>query len=474
MMLAKESKSGAGHLDKEERLNHLLDLGDRGLRYAEKVDNRCSVEIYLNSYEDHVLSIKDSNFDLITSKEETNIAVRVYRDGVLGTSSTTLLSDESMEQTIKSAINIASSVIDPQKSPISDGDFFSHPGQLPSIKDLEKKGLESITADDFVEPALASLKSANQFEPKSVLSGSGANMHESVVVANTNGVSHGYSKSVIQTFFTCTLPLSSENIGFGYESKLNYEFTEDIFDTVSTVAIEKARDTLNPKQIKTQALPVIIAPRAGISWLSSVINAGVNGKEVLSNASFFTDKIGELVCNDEISINDVPLHPNGLSTSPMDDEGTPRSNLSIVKDGVLQTYLSDCFTSKSLNTRNTGHATRGSQSLTSRPAPNITQLHISEGNLDLETMISELKSGVLLESGLTGFALQGTNISEKVNRGFYIEDGEILHPLTDTLVATNVSEFLFGISGISQQVEEYYGNISPGLYVEKMMFSSSG
>ncbi|MCK5045598.1 MAG: TldD/PmbA family protein, partial [Candidatus Heimdallarchaeota archaeon] len=57
------------------------------------------------------------------------------------------------------------------------------------------------------------------------------------------------------------------------------------------------------------------------------------------------------------------------------------------------------------------------------------------------------------------------NISVLIDQGFLIENGEISHPLKETMVGTNIFDLLKNINAISKEVVNESGSISPAIRI---------
>ncbi|MDH5401868.1 MAG: metallopeptidase TldD-related protein [Candidatus Heimdallarchaeota archaeon] len=64
------------------------------------------------------------------------------------------------------------------------------------------------------------------------------------------------------------------------------------------------------------------------------------------------------------------------------------------------------------------------------------------------------------------------NISSKVNRGFYVKDGEIQYPAKNTMLGSNVYEFLKIIVGISKELKFEFGHQKPSILVNELSIAS--
>ena len=86
-------------------------------------------------------------------------------------------------------------------------------------------------------------------------------------------------------------------------------------------------------------------------------------------------------------------------------------------------------------------------------------------------MVKETKRGILMEDSGLGSRGSSTNISSMVNSGYYIEDGEVVHPVKNTMIGTTVFEFLKNIGGLTKDVLVEGGSSTPAILLKNIKVS---
>ena len=104
--------------------------------------------------------------------------------------------------------------------------------------------------------------------------------------------------------------------------------------------------------------------------------------------------------------------------------------------------------------------------------PQLQLIQIDPGTASKDELFAELGTGLYLESGL--FAMSGTNISQQVDVGFWVEKGEIKHPVKNTMLGTTVYDVLKDIKLIGKELLIEGGMKSPMILIGSTKFSSSG
>ena len=76
------------------------------------------------------------------------------------------------------------------------------------------------------------------------------------------------------------------------------------------------------------------------------------------NRSFLVGKKGARIASAALTLVDDPLIAGGLSSNLSDDDGFPHARVTLVQEGVLQSYLHNHYTARKSGETNTGHSTR--------------------------------------------------------------------------------------------------------------------
>jgi predicted Zn-dependent protease len=95
-------------------------------------------------------------------------------------------------------------------------------------------------------------------------------------------------------------------------------------------------------------------------------------------------------------------------------------------------------------------------------------LLIQPGSKTKEQLVSEVTKGVLVES-MAGFAQEGSGmISAQLSRAFYIQNGEVQHPIRGGIVSGSGFEWLRQVSCVSKDSKQFPNSVVPSLVVENV------
>ena len=109
----------------------------------------------------------------------------------------------------------------------------------------------------------------------------------------------------------------------------------------------------------------------------------------------------------------------------------------LIENGVLQSWLLDLASAAQLGLMPTGNASR---SLSSPPSPGTSNCFIENGTVSLEDLIADIKDGFLVTEFIGSSVSLTTGDYSRGASGFWIENGEIAYPVTESTIAGNLKE----------------------------------
>jgi PmbA protein len=237
----------------------------------------------------------------------------------------------------------------------------------------------------------------------------------------------------------------------------------DHAEDVGRRAGEKTVARLNPRKVKSQAVPVVYDPRVSAGLIGHFAGA-ISGASIARGVSFLKDKMGQEVFSPSINIIDDPHRLRGLRSKPFDGEGVRNKRMAFIERGVLQSWILDCASAKQLGLATTGHAARGTGG---PPSPSTTNLYMEPGVVSPEALIEDIAEGFYITE-LMGMGVNGvTGDYSRGASGFWIEKGKISYPVSEVTVAGNLKEMFRHITPASDLVFRY-GTNAPTLRVEGM------
>jgi TldD protein len=272
--------------------------------------------------------------------------------------------------------------------------------------------------------------------------------------------------------FGCTAVMDGDAQSRNYERyplNLGYEYinVEDLFnnvDRVASEAIEKVKAPESPKGINTN---LILKPSN--LWLTIHESVGhpteldrVYGYEAnFAGTSFATTNYLKNLQYGAPWINFVAdrIQGGGRSTVGYDDEGVKAQEWYVVKDGILNDYLTDRETAHRLG-RKSSNGCAFADSWASVPMIRIPNLGLEGGKIGdshtatLEEMIADTEDGILIDGyGTFSIDQQRRNFQFGGDGFWKVEKGKIVGMLKNVTYHSMTTEFWNKVDAIGTKAE---------------------
>ncbi len=241
---------------------------------------------------------------------------------------------------------------------------------------------------------------------------------------------------------------------------------------------EYSRDKIDPQQVVQQILqrlnwakdnappplgkvPVLFTPNAA-TMLWGTVTAALNGKRVLEDSSPWSQKRGEQVLSEIVTLSQNPQQVP--YDCPFDDEGTTTQALTLIQQGKVEQFYSDRATARQLGQSSTGNGFR--PGLGGYPTPSLVNCIIEAGQGSLSDLIGQIDNGLLIDQILGGGPDISGDFSINVDLGYCIEKGQIIGRVKDTMVAGNVYTILKQILALGSDRQWNGSCFTPSVLVD--------
>lgn len=391
------------------------------------------------------VNIRRGDVDKLEYERDKALGLTLYLNGQKGNASTSDFSEQAVQSSVEAAYNIARYASRDECAGLVEARLMAT-----AVPDLDLYHPWSISPEEAISTAVecerkafAADKRITNSDGAAVSTYSGINLY-----GNTNNFIDGWRWS--SHTIDCTVIAEDKN---GMQRDGWYSKTRDYHDlqTLTDIGREAARRStarLGSRKLSTRRVPVIFeAPVAG--GLFSAFVSAISGESLYRRASFLLDKKGENIFADPVTIRERPHLKKALGSAPFDRDGVATCERDIVTDGVLQDYVLSGYSARKLGLQTTGNA------------GGVHNLVVEPGANDLDFMINEMGTGLLI-TDMIGFGVnQVTGDYSRGACGFWIENGEITYPVEEITVAGNLLDMYKNIVMLGSDVDPR-GNILTG------------
>jgi PmbA protein len=401
------------------------------------------------------IDVQKDAIDLAKESLVSGIGIRAIVNGAVGFSSTNDL--ERIEEACVLAVKSA-------RVRMSDPQWSGLPGKKKpaNVKGIFDKELANIGIESCIDYTLELIGGAKSNPSVVPTSGHFVCGYSTKLVLNSNGVEITEDDTIVEASvdtITKDVPMSTAS-EFDMSRNLGIDFYK-IGEKASLLALRSQ----NGVSVQTRDCAVLLEPMAFADILENTLIASLNADNVQKGRSALIGKMNSGIAADELSIIDDGTLAGGLGTSACDDEGTPSKRIPVVKNGVLSSFLYDCYAAGKEKKESTGNAVRSS--FTSTPSIGIRNLIIEHPSFDI---IDDTKDGVIVNTVIgahTANPISG-DFSVEARNSFLIKNGEISSPLKSMMISGNIFDVLFNIDGLGEDKRKVGNVITPTVRVSKM------
>jgi PmbA protein len=368
------------------------------------------------------------------AERNQTVILRVVLGKKIAVVTSNIFLPSSIRKSLQKAISLA-------KVQQSNDEFISLPGPKP-IPEIEtfSKNSKRLTPNQKVRTVQSLLRRVK--EKGCQASGAFSNGEVELAIVNSLGV------EAYQKFSDLFLHLIAENEkSSGYASFVARDPDQLDVDALAQEAVVKTSKE-EPIRIDTGEYEVILEPYAVSELLSFLGYLGFHALAVQEGRSFFSNRFGEKMVDERVTVYDDGLDPEGLQV-PFDFEGIPKKRVTFFDKGVVKEVTYDSFTAGRAGKESTGHGLIAPN--TEGPIP--INLLMKGGKSSLKEMVQSVRRGIYvtrfhytnvvepMKAVITGMTRDGT---------FLIEGGEIKRPIKNLRFTESILKALSQVTAVSK------------------------
>lgn len=395
--------------------------------------------------------------ETIEHQQDNGLGISVYFGQNKGSASTSNLDPEAIRKTVEAACNIAKYTSQDPCTGLADKDLIAT-----DFKDLDLYHPWDITPESAIALALECEAAALDFDPR-VVNSEGASVDMSAGVS-VYGNTHDFLQAQYKTRHSLSCSVIGESDGnmqrdYWYDISRNSSLLASA-QSIGEKAAERTVKRLGARKLKTQSSPILFVPEVARSIIGHFTSA-ISGSAQYRKASFLLDAVGDKVFPDYVQLMEHPFEKQSLGAANFDSEGVAIKQAKLVSDGVIQNYLLDTYAAKKLGLRSTGHGS------------GVHNLTLNNTGKSFVECLKTMHKGLLVTELMGHGANTVTGDYSRGAAGFWVENGEILYPVEEITIASNLKDMFMGIVEIGNDLDRM-GNIRTGsILIENMTIAGS-
>jgi PmbA protein len=435
--------------------NPLISPAFKAVNVAEKM-GAGQAEVYAVRRVISTCSIEKLEVTFAQRKVQAGVGIRVALGKRVGFSCTSDASEQSVKESIEKAIRIA-------RARDEDPRFKSFPskGKYQKVSGILDKKVREAKIEELIDRGRFLAETMRTYD-KRIQSGSGTLTYIAYnrVVSNSLGLDLEENDTVVNAQVSSMAKEDGDVSSADYLQLARHAEDVDIEElgkTVSRLTVEQ----LHRKPIQTKAIDLVLHSYAVGDLLTHTLHPAFLGDNLDRNRTPFAGKKGEKVTSELISIEDNGILEKGYYSQSFDDEGAARRNTSLIRKGVVESFLYDSLWAGKANTESTGNSVRkdatGLKTYSSEPLIDTTNIVVNAGDRDFDHLVSEVDEGILVynligahtsNSSSGAFSVAGQTV-------FRIEHGEVVYPVKESMIGGSLTQLLSQVSGVANDVKTY-------------------
>lgn len=444
----------------------LLEIGEKAVQKAEQL-GADQTEAYVASSRSFSIDVENNAIKSAIEQRDSGCGIRSVVGRKVGFAYVTTIIEEDIFEVAKKSVELAN-------ASIADPDFVSLPSYNKSYSKVEGlfdssiRNLTSEEAADLIIRTVDATKTAVK-ELKVAVEAKITTKIDTKAIINSLGISCIEECTNVFIYSYPTVK-DGETQTSSYEYQISREL--DVIDPewIGQSAGENAIRNFGPKTVENGEMAVLLTPLAVDAVIGLGFGRAINAEEIQYGRSYISDDMGEMLASEELCITDDALRTSGVRSRMFDAEGFPSQITEIITSGVLKGILHNSYTSNKEEVDNTGNASR--PSYTGIPSISPSNFVITPQKGTQDELLSEIRKGILCRNTADRPNMTTGDLSAMVMEGFYIEKGEIKHPVKNTLFGINMRTLLKMIHRLGEDVRMTTNVISPSLVIESAKITS--
>ena len=260
--------------------------------------------------------------------------------------------------------------------------------------------------------------------------------HSTSVFQNSNGVEFTTKEGMygFSNMFTAKEGKDTSSFnGMGISAlNLNTPFIES---GSAKRLLKQSTEQVRTKPVSEKFTGEIVVTPDCLSDFLGFITGDISDGKIISKTSIYKEKLNQQITDPRFTLHARPVSDEITDGYFITDDGYVAENNTIIDNGVLKTHLLSLYGA---------NKTGGERAINGGGA-----LVVDAGEKPKDEIIRNIKKGILLERFSGGRPSADGEFSGVAKNSYYIENGELKYPISETMISGNIQEMFSNIGEIS-------------------------
>ena len=373
------------------------------------------------------LNVETGEMSLFRTTFDTNVGMSVIVDQKSGSVAINKTDKESINEAVRKVMDMAQSSQPDDANDISP----SQPKQSFSKGD-EKPDMEKmyLRLDEFMGYVKKTHPTINM--EAAIVDFS----HSTSVFQNSNGVEFTTKEGMygFSNMFTAKEGKDTSSFnGMGISAlNLNTPFIES---GSAKRLLKQSTEQVRTKPVSEKFTGEIVVTPDCLSDFLGFITGDISDGKIISKTSIYKEKLNQQITDPRFTLHARPVSDEITDGYFITDDGYVAENNTIIDNGVLKTHLLSLYGA---------NKTGGKRAVNGGGA-----FVVDAGEKPKDEIIRNIKKGILLERFSGGRPSADGEFSGVAKNSYYIENGELKYPISETMISGNIQEMFSTIGEIS-------------------------
>ncbi|MDE0914233.1 MAG: TldD/PmbA family protein [Planctomycetota bacterium] len=409
-------------------------------------------EVVAQGSETIAVRFEGEELKLSSADSGSALGLRVFDDKRMGFSSTNQVGPDARQRAAMGALGLA------RCSPQDAANVLPVHVAVTREVDACDDQLSALGVADIVALARDLVARTLAIDPRLRLDSSEVSLRRGAGAVHSSA---GVAASASSTSLSLSLfgmAVDAEDVG-GFDYWGGHALNLEAFEGLATESITRFSDAalgnLGAQSSESYTGPVLFSPSAFMDVFVQPLVAAASAIAVQRGRSSLKGKLGQTIATSEFNLLDDPTDRRLMGLGAFDREGTPTQPFKIIQDGVLQAYLYNGYAAAVDGVLSTGHAAGGARSV---PGLGAHGLSVAPGDGgSAKDMLGHLDRGLLVGRFSGSVDPASGDFSGVAKSGRWVEAGEIVRPVRETLFGGNLFDLLPQILRLSSEAEGVMG-----------------